>query len=477
MNATAIRAVARREVRDSFTDWRMMLPVMILTFIVPLLIQIALVFLLNFLKDVSTVTRLVPFGVLLCGFLPASFSLISALESFVGEKERNTLKSLLATPMNDSDLYLGKLIAALMMPLFSAMLAMVTFMLLLLTRSSTGILAQLTTITVIEMFGLVACKAVVMVAGAVIISSHTTTTRAANLLASLILIPMATVVQLEALIIVGRPTFVDRLFGWIFLALVMVAALLIRAGLSAFNREAILSREHAGFSFPRVRWALNRFFSAYHPAGVAPERYEGRFSARRFYRTELWALLRDYRPALLVATIGTLLSAAVGWQLFGFLHLKALDEGLAQLATPPVGGLGLGLQIFSRNIRASFFSNFFAPVSFGLFSFLVPTVAAASIGYSAASTSGTGQVIPFLVGYVLPHGLIELPAAILSAALGLRIGGALLLAPKGFTIGQNILWALANFLKVWIFVLIPLFLVAGLIEGLISPLVIAALFG
>jgi uncharacterized membrane protein SpoIIM required for sporulation len=65
----------------------------------------------------------------------------------------------------------------------------------------------------------------------------------------------------------------------------------------------------------------------------------------------------------------------------------------------------------------------------------------------------------------------------LSAALGIRVGAALMAPPKGFTVGQNILWSLAQFAKVWIFVLIPLFVLAGLIEGLVTPQIIRALYG
>jgi uncharacterized membrane protein SpoIIM required for sporulation len=72
--------------------------------------------------------------------------------------------------------------------------------------------------------------------------------------------------------------------------------------------------------------------------------------------------------------------------------------------------------------------------------------------------------------------VIELPAAILSAAIGIRIGISLMSPPKGFTVGQNILWSLAQFAKVWLFVLIPLFLIGGLIEGLVSPAIIQALY-
>jgi len=78
---------------------------------------------------------------------------------------------------------------------------------------------------------------------------------------------------------------------------------------------------------------------------------------------------------------------------------------------------------------------------------------------------------------VLPHGIVELPTALLGAALGIRVGAALMSPPKGFSVGQNILWSLAQFFKVWALVLLPLFLLGALIEGLISPLVIARLYG
>src|SRR4028119_2426655 len=122
-----IQAVARREMRDNLTDWRMMFPILILTFVVPILILTAALYAIDFIGDMGTVARMIPLGLLLAGFLPASFSLITALESFVGEKERNTLESLLAMPMSDSELYLGKLTAALLPPLVSAMIAMGTF--------------------------------------------------------------------------------------------------------------------------------------------------------------------------------------------------------------------------------------------------------------------------------------------------------------------------------------------------------------
>ena len=67
------------------------------------------------------------FVMLLVGFIPASFSLIAALESCVGEPERQSHEALLSKPVSDSALYLAKLISALLPPLMSSYTAMVVF--------------------------------------------------------------------------------------------------------------------------------------------------------------------------------------------------------------------------------------------------------------------------------------------------------------------------------------------------------------
>ncbi|HEU5087101.1 MAG TPA: stage II sporulation protein M, partial [Roseiflexaceae bacterium] len=128
--------------------------------------------------------------------------------------------------------------------------------------------------------------------------------------------------------------------------------------------------------------------------------------------------------------------------------------------------------------------SLFSLFVFGAFAFLVPAVAFAQIGFVTSTlaqqaTQGAGDTagpLTFLLGYVLPHGIVELPAAILGAALGIRIGASLLSPPAGFTVGQNIMWSMAQFVKVWALVLVPLFLVGGLIEGLLTPVIIQALY-
>ncbi|PMP73140.1 MAG: hypothetical protein C0184_16505, partial [Chloroflexus aggregans] len=132
--APAWWVITRRELRDTLTDWRLLTPLALLALALPTLIAGALVLFVNFVQQDAVAVQVIPFLILLVGFLPAGFSLILALESFAGERERNTLETLLAMPLGDRELYLAKLIAALALPLLGALLSqlvLVTWLLVL----------------------------------------------------------------------------------------------------------------------------------------------------------------------------------------------------------------------------------------------------------------------------------------------------------------------------------------------------------
>ena len=80
---TMAMTVTRREVRDSFRDWRIMIPIVILTLTFPFLLTIAAREMLSFVNEFGAeliVRQLLPFLLLIVGFLPMSFSLVIALE-------------------------------------------------------------------------------------------------------------------------------------------------------------------------------------------------------------------------------------------------------------------------------------------------------------------------------------------------------------------------------------------------------------
>ncbi|MFZ0547547.1 MAG: ABC transporter permease subunit, partial [Candidatus Promineifilaceae bacterium] len=189
--------VTRREVRDSFRDWRIIIPIVILTLVFPAIANFTASWLLNFTEQFGAELiseRLVPFLLLVVGFFPMSFSLVIALETFVGEKERKSLEPLLATPLTNRQLYLGKMLAAIIPPMSTSYLGIAVYLVGLVLTIGWVVSAEL----FIQIILLSTIQGVIMVAGAVIVSSQTTSVRAANLLASFIIVPIAMLLQFEA---------------------------------------------------------------------------------------------------------------------------------------------------------------------------------------------------------------------------------------------------------------------------------------
>ncbi len=123
--------ITRREVRDQFRDWRIVFPIVLLTSFFPWLLNFTAEQLSGFMHRYGAPLigdRMVPFLLMMVGFFPITISLVIALESFVGEKERRSLEPLLGSPLEDWQLYLGKLLAALVAPLLAALLGTLVYL-------------------------------------------------------------------------------------------------------------------------------------------------------------------------------------------------------------------------------------------------------------------------------------------------------------------------------------------------------------
>ena len=230
---------------------------------------------------------------MIVGFFPVSFSLMMALETFAGEKERNSLEALFSSPLSDRALYFGKTLAALVPPVLASYLSMFLYFSGVVAavhyRPDFGLLAA---VAVLDL-----AQALVMVAAALIISSHTTSVRAANLLASFIILPMSLVLQFNNLFVIwGAAPYL-----WLVaLGLGVFALLLLRMGLRLFNREDILTREIDEVKGGQI-WASYRRYLALPPrwallartpdAPPVPPRLQ-RPTLRRLYLHDIPMLLR-----------------------------------------------------------------------------------------------------------------------------------------------------------------------------------------
>ena len=479
--------IARREIKDTVSDWRVVTPMLVLAVLVPIIIVAGIrlgIPIMDRIDPTATTEKLIPFGAMMAAFFPISFSLVVALESFVGEKERNTLESLLVMPLSDAELFLGKFLAVIIPPTILATLGLLVFSLgLWLVLQAT---APADFLVLALLLSLV--KALAMVAGAVVVSSQTTSVRAANLLASFIILPMALVMQGEVLLVLtGR----GHLLWLTLLALVIVAAILLRMGIHVFNREEILARESDQIRFDRMRdlvvsyWRQTpRAIRADRPTEKGSDQL-GRGSLlgglRRLYLVDIPQLLSIHRFSLLVAGLISIGFGVLGYQMafrfpldLDFSHLRG-SVG-ADGTTEALAGL-TSQAIFLHNLEIIALTALLGAITFGVGPLVILGAPFAVIGFFAGQAALNGvHPATFLLAFIVPHGLVEMPAILLASAFGLNLGLALMAPPARLGFGGSLLLAAVEWLKIaWL--LVPLFALAAWIEIAVTPRVVALVFG
>jgi uncharacterized membrane protein SpoIIM required for sporulation/ABC-type transport system involved in multi-copper enzyme maturation permease subunit len=482
-----VLVLVRREIRDTLRDWRIVAPIVILTVFFPALMSFVADLALRWVTkygDPIIGERLVPFLLMVVGFFPISFSLVIALETFVGEKERNSLEPLLATPLTDAQLYLGKTLASMIPPLLAAYLGIVTYLVGLYIfegwTASPVLLVLVITLTTAE--------GVVMVSGAVILSSQTTSVRAANLLASFIIIPMALLVQGEAIIMFYANY---KVLWWIVLFLIVVDIVLVRMGIHLFNREELLGREidelNLGFLWRTFRGHLrweHWFFgmdSQRMPAGL---RWLGALGG--LYGRDIPAILRRSWASHGLVLVTLLGSVLIGYAFAARYRLPPALLQLEEISTemfaelPAVDWLPAFtvLGVFSNNVRALVLAGLLGVFSLGTLAAALLMAPLAIVFFFVAQAASAGyDPALFFSAFILPHGLFELPAAIIATALAVRLGATFMSPPRGMTVGEGWLRALADFIKVFVALILPLLALAAAVEVHVTPAVVVWVFG
>ena len=466
--------ITRREVRDQFRDWRIIAPIIILTIFFPGLMNFTAQQAVDFVGKYGApiiADRLIPFLLMVVGFFPISVSLVIALESFVGEKERRSIEPLLSSPLTDVQLYLGKLMAVMFPPLIGSFLGIAVY--LIGVYRQVGWAPDFTLL--IQVIGLAVVQSLVMVSGAVVVSSQTTSVRAANLLASFIIIPMALLLVGESMIMFWAKY---EVLWWAIFGQAIIAWLLIRTGIAHFNREELLGKELDSIN---LKWAWQVFRGAFWGENTS--------SPWQWWRVNVWGILKELKWALvlvLLITIGAVFVGISQADVFpipaGLLDWGNLEEGLVTgiedfgpIRFFSVQGLGI---IFLHNLRAIALDTLLGIFSFGVLGIITLILPFSIIGYFTAIVGQTGlSPSLFLAGFVLPHGIFEIPAIILTGALIIRLGLTLVTPNKNYTIGEAWIRTLADWTRLILFLVIPLLVVAAFLEVFVTPRIALALFG
>jgi uncharacterized membrane protein SpoIIM required for sporulation/ABC-type transport system involved in multi-copper enzyme maturation permease subunit len=460
--------IAQRELRDQLRDWRVLFPLIVIVFLFPFLMNAvaeqAVAFVGRF-GGTLLVDRLVPFSVLIIGFFPLTVSLVGSLETFVGEKERGTIEPLLSSPLEDWQLYVGKLLAGVVSPLVASYLS-ITFYLLMVSQQQITMPAPR---TLVLLYVLTAVHAVLMVSAAIVVSVQSTSVRAANLLASFIVIPTAMMMQGESVLLFWGN---DETLWLAIVAVFVMASLLVRLGIAHFEREYLLGREIDTFSARRA-WRI--FWGTF--------KGEAR-SLPQWYAQLVFPALHRLKSAFLLI----LLLAAIGfWAGYDWVSVNGKNyiqnippEKIATLTERFNSANPLGLPevisapyLFMHNIRAVTVIMFFGLLSFSVLGLMFYLVNIGVVGavLGALGLVGISPLLVFLTG-ILPHGIFELPALMLSSAAMLRIGVELVTPQRGKSIGQVFLELLADWAKIFIGIVIPLLAIAAVVEAYITPVLL-----
>jgi uncharacterized membrane protein SpoIIM required for sporulation len=461
--------VAWRELRDQLRDWRIILPMIVLTLVLPFLADLGAQAAINFTTKYGTpliAERLVPFLLMVVGYFPITISLVIALESFVGEKERGTIEPLLSSPLKDWQLFMGKLLAGTIAPLFTSYLGITVYLIGLhfqqIPFPDANRMAQTLILTAVQAF--------LMVAGAILISTQATSVRASNLMASFIVIPMAILIQGESVMLFWGN---DKAL-WLAVAGVSVlAVLLARVGIAHFQREALLGHE---IDVLNLRWIGQTFWRAF--KGNAR-------SIPVWFRSEVLGTVRKQARSIWM-TVSLGLVATVGGYIWVTMNttrvIEAFRSGdlagvLSSGTGVPLANIGISFpMIWGHNLRAVAVILLLGLFSFGVLGTLIFLLNTGVIGAVVGLEGALGTSPLKLVAFgILPHGIFEIPALILSSAAVLYIGIALVTPRSQRTLGEVLIETIADWMKIGIGLVLPLLTIAAVVETWVTPVLLMSM--
>jgi len=181
-------------------------------------------------------------------------------------------------------------------------------------------------------------------------------------------------------------------------------------------------------------------------------------------------LLKRMKVEISVATFLFLGGITFGY--FSAVHLPGISEIFEMLREiiKPVGEMGRAEMMLYIVINNSV--KTFLAIVLGVFLAIFPVIFLFSNGFILGMLYELTKERFGLSGYlaaILPHGILEIPALLISGALGIRMGYVALQALKG---GGNFREELRGALEVYLKLIFPLLLVASFIETFITTLLI-----
>jgi len=174
--------------------------------------------------------------------IPLMASSVIASDSFAGEKERKTIEALLATPLLDSELLLGKILVSFIPSMLVTVLSFLIYTTMVDVLTYTLFNGQLwlpNMMWLMLIFGLAPTIALASIGLTVIISARVKGFREAQQISAVLVVPILALVFGQAMgAMIFGPLVIAALIG----LLAIIDLLVFKIGVKQFRREEILAK-------------------------------------------------------------------------------------------------------------------------------------------------------------------------------------------------------------------------------------------
>jgi len=174
---------------------------------------------------------------------------------------------------------------------------------------------------------------------------------------------------------------------------------------------------------------------------------------------EAISYLKESKTQILIITIIFITSILIGF--FNADKLTIIDTLIKQIINKTINlnATELIFFILQNNLQASFF-GLVSGIFFGIFPIITTLIV---IGYVIERVSQVASLSDILKAFI-PHGIFELPAVLISLGLGLKFSGFIFAKPG--KIINELKRRFFNSINVFLFIILPLLIIAAIIEGL-----------
>jgi len=179
---------------------------------------------------------------------------------------------------------------------------------------------------------------------------------------------------------------------------------------------------------------------------------------KRNYKESFIFLKESWIYFLVIASL-LVVFALIGYffPIFFVEQIKQMITNLVQETRGLSGPQLIGF-IFLNNIKTSAI-GLFSGIVFGLFPLITIVVNGYVLGFVASYAVKEGGI--FVLWKLLPHGIFEIPAVVISLGVGLRLGMYLFTRDRK----KKFFGFFVNCLRILFFVVLPLLIIAAIIEG------------